>query len=357
MLSKILPIVPVKSNWQHQVSQSALPASTKGFLALLSIEYMDAHGGSCFPSEQQLMEKFGYSRPTITGHIRRAVQGGYLEVWHFGHGLRNRRYNYRARLPDLPEDRKEFFVSLPEDRKEFFGSLGTMSNVNHAQESAAPELAAAVVNVETLSSQPLRTEPRTTVSGRTQLTEDWLLPDNFRQIAQDMTPDLLPTLETIADNFRDYHLSKATKSAAWSGEWRIWLRRERAPKQAKPAFVIQSEPSPASKWTPGKPAFQGPEQTPEQVQAEFEANMKRLGATFDPATNVWIPKNAAPPKPPATVTTESHKTPVTPAPRVNNQFRRDAMIVIQAINDGCTPEEVRELEAELKRRREAESSG
>lgn len=271
-----------KSPWQHEVSQSDLPLSTKGFLLLLSVEWMDAHGGSCFPSEAQIMEKTGISRPALTGHIRRAVEGGFLEVHHYGRGIRNRRYNYQARFPG--EDGKESFVSPPDDGKESFASL-TMFNVNHAQESATPEPAAVEpAPVAPLSVPVLRTPSRTT------LTEDWKLPDHFRDVAQEKRPDLVDRLDTIAENFRDHHLSRATKSACWIGEWRIWLRREHGPRPtqapSKP-FKTETVSSPYATWQPGEKAPLGRQEAPDEAQRMFDEHMKKLNAVKDPVTGIW----------------------------------------------------------------------
>lgn len=361
-------VSPRKFDWQRQVAQSELPAATKGFLALLSIEYMDAAGGSCFPSEAQLIEKFGYSRPTLTNHIRRAVDAGYLEVWHFGRGLRNRRYNYQAVLPGVgcpgpDEDRKEFFVSPPEDRKEICASLGTSANDNQCQERAAPERAPVEPQVQAPLPTPMLRTPEpprpVKVPPPDEVPMDWIT------VGAAMRPDLdAAIIQTSAEKFLDDRRSKGIALVDWTPAWKNWIRNERGPKpvqsapqsSGKPPYAIE-QPSPYKGWTPGPQ--RGKEETPEETQAAFAAHMKRLGATFDPATGVWIPKHAATPRPAPTVTPEVVKPPVTPvpAPRADNPFRRDAMIVLQAIKDGVSREEVRELEAELRRRREAAEGG
>ena len=80
-------------------------------------------------------------------------------------------------------------------------------------------------------------EPRQVVPlpTKTVLNEDWTLPDAYRQWAAEHRPDLRDRLDTIAEGFRDFHLSKATRSASWIAEWRRWVNRERAVKQQQKA--------------------------------------------------------------------------------------------------------------------------
>ena len=68
---------------------------------------------------------------------------------------------------------------------------------------------------------------------KTALEEDWTLPDDYRQWAAEHRPDLHDRLTAIAEGFRDFHLSRATRSASWCAEWRRWISRERAPKPAQ----------------------------------------------------------------------------------------------------------------------------
>ena len=88
-----------KTAWQRAVWNSDLPCPVKGFLQNLAVGWMDADGESCFPSEEQMMKRLGCSRPALTRWIGIAVAAGYLERWHYGRGVGNRRYNYRAAFP------------------------------------------------------------------------------------------------------------------------------------------------------------------------------------------------------------------------------------------------------------------
>ena len=55
-----------------------------------------------YPKEEQIMAKAGISRPCLTRHMRIAVENGFIERWHWGYGVGNRRYNYRAIIPGQP---------------------------------------------------------------------------------------------------------------------------------------------------------------------------------------------------------------------------------------------------------------
>ena len=131
---------------------------------------------------------------------------------------------------------------------------------------------------------------------RTSIADDWALPDDYRTWATEHRPDLADRLDGIADGFRDYHLSKGTRSANWQAEWRRWIHRERAPKPTQNArAATQTERR---------------YQTPEQEAAMQEANKRAMEASeerrlemmrscgIDPMTGLKLP--ATPAAPPAT---------------------------------------------------------
>ena len=99
-----VPAPSPKTAWQRSVAEADLPFPTKGILLIVATEWMDADGGSCYPTEQQIMERAGISRPCLTRHMRIAEERGYIRRWRWGHGNRNRRYNYQATLPGAPID-------------------------------------------------------------------------------------------------------------------------------------------------------------------------------------------------------------------------------------------------------------
>ena len=300
------PFVPApspKTAWQRQVAQADLPFPTKGILLIVATEWMDADGGSCFPTEQQIMERAGVSRPCLTRHMRIAEERGYIRRWRWGHGNRNRRYNYQATLPVLVENGNDVTYQPPEIGNDV-SFHEALPRVNHCQEkerAAEPEpspLEPAAVTPCALSIEDEEPEPapqpnpapRPTVKAaviplqsKTQLPEDWQLPDDWRVWAQQQRPDLAD-LDAIAANFRDYHLSKATRSASWIAEWRRWINRERAP--ASRVQRLQA-PNPYAPLTGPKAPL------PEAIQAAWDySEQRRLEMLrrngIDPATGLKI---------------------------------------------------------------------
>lgn len=124
------------------------------------------------------------------------------------------------------------------------------------------------------------------IAAKTTLPDDWELPLEWREWATQQRPDLAD-LDAVAGNFRDYHLSKATRSASWIAEWRRWINRERAPKAtAARAQAPQSPPRYSPLTGPKAPV-------PAAVQAAWEQSEQRRlellrKAGIDPATGLKI---------------------------------------------------------------------
>ena len=229
--SRRIPILPSqKTEWQRAVWNSNLPCPVKGFLLNLSVGWMDADGGSCFPSEEQMMARLGCSRPALTRWIRIAVEAGFLERWHYGRGIRNRRYNYRATFPG------EIGTNLSDPGPEMGNNLSDHEPCpkdNHDQRESEPQQPPIGAHSDFASHQEQEPTPTATViplPSKTVLPDDWQLPDDYRAWAEQHRPDLADRLDAIASNFADYHASRATRSASWIAEWRRWVHRERAPK-------------------------------------------------------------------------------------------------------------------------------
>lgn len=298
-----VPAPSPKTAWQRQVAQADLPFPTKGILLIVATEWMDADGGSCFPTEQQIMERAGVSRPCLTRHMRIAEERGYIRRWRWGHGNRNRRYNYQATLPTLVENGNDVSYQ-PGEMGNDVALHEALPRVNHFQETeraAEPEpeqpKPAAVTPCGALSSadeesepapqptpaaRPAAKAPVIPMAAKTTLPDDWELPLEWREWATQQRPDLAD-LDAIAGNFRDYHLSKATRSASWIAEWRRWINRERK----APASRLQAPQTP-----PRYAPFPDPKApVPAAVQAALEQGEQRrvemlLRAGIDPATGL-----------------------------------------------------------------------
>ena len=260
-----IPAPSPKTVWQHAVAQSDLPFHTKGILLIVATEWMGADGGSCFPTEAQIMERTGVSRPCLTRHMRIAVENGFIERWRWGHGNGNRRYNYRAIIPGQPAPTVEMGNEVSYLPAEMGNEVSDHEPcpINNQNQQREPQ-------PEPASSEPKAVTPNGAPSGfviqtRKAIAEDWALPDDYRAWATEHRPDLTDRLDAIADGFRDYHLSKGTRSANWQAEWRRWIHRERA---VKPTQSVRAAPQPERRYP-----------TVEQEKALDEANLAAMRAS------------------------------------------------------------------------------
>jgi uncharacterized protein YdaU (DUF1376 family) len=74
-----------------------------------------------------------------------------------------------------------------------------------------------------------------------QLSKDWVLPDEWAIWAKEQRPDL--NVNQIADGFKDYWISEAKRKADWFATWRNWIRKQRVDKQFaehEPAWAKQN---------------------------------------------------------------------------------------------------------------------
>ena len=257
-----------KTVWQHNVAQSDLPFPVKGLLLIVATEWMGADGGSCFPTEQQIMERAGVSRPTVTKHLKIAVDGGYIERWRWGHGNKNRRYNYQATLPGQTASEIEMGndVSYPTgEMGNIFSDHEPVPSFNQNQEGAAAQPAPA---------SPPSPEPQPAPPAQAPLSKPrpikTAVPDSIPTVwleqAAVQRPDL--TAEDIAKSagvFVDHHRAKGSMMVDWSAAFRVWIARERAPRATAPR---PQQAQPERRY-----------QTPAQEAALQEANKRAMEAS------------------------------------------------------------------------------
>jgi hypothetical protein len=301
----ILPAFPPSSSvpsfktiWQHNVAQSDLPFQTKGILLIVATEWMGADGGSCFPTEQQIMERAGVSRPTLTKHLRIAVDGGYIERWRWGHGNKNRRYNYQATLPGQPVSE----IEMGNDLSYPAGEMGNIFSdhepcpiINQNQERAAPQPEPPPPPKP--QPKPDRPLPPSDRERKERTAAPDAIPDGWIETAQSMRPDLTTDqINRSAGRFIDFHRGKGSQFKEWLPIWRIWISKER-PDSPRTATQRPQSPQPERRY-----------QTPAQEAALQEANRQAMEASearriamlircgIDPATGLRI----AQPTPPAT---------------------------------------------------------
>ena len=275
------PKASLKSIWQQAVLQADLPPTVKFVLFALSVGWMDAAGGSCFPTLAQIAEKAGLSRQAVARALDQAVAAGYLKRWHWGHGKGNRRWNYHIALPRgekvTLDDHHPSVMVIEHDHK-------SCPNLTMPKESAAPPRAPCP---ETPPPAPAPSRP---LAAQRTGTPD-TLPVAWIEAAQQQRPDLpREAIQTSGDNFLDYHRSRGTQSADWFSEWRRWIRRERLPRSA-PVRTSQPPERIAVYHQP----CQLVELTEAEKQAEqdaWRARMRKLGV--DPDTGARLPPAPAP---------------------------------------------------------------
>ena len=325
-----------------------MPCSVKGFLQNLAVGWMDADGGSCYPSEEQIMERLGCSRPALSRWIRIAVAEGFLEVTHYGRGLKNRRYNYQATFPCAVPDGGigKNLSDLPPEMGKNLSDHEPCPKDNHNQERAAtPEPAGADLPPIGAHSdfashheqEPLPPKaPVIPLPSKTVLPDDWNLPDDYRAWAEQHRPDLADQMDSIASKFHDFHLSKATRSACWIAEWRRWINRERA---VKPPQTAPQATQPASRY-----AHLDAKETPvcAAVRAATERSEQNriamlIKSGIDPATGFPMARPAVAP---------STSTVSTPNPSINDQADQSYAARLAALEARIAARKAREAAEE-----------
>ncbi len=302
-----VPAPSPKTAWQRQVAQADLPFHTKGLLLIVATEWMDADGGSCFPTEQQIMERAGVSRPCLTRHMRIAEERGYIRRWRWGHGNRNRRYNYQATLPTLVENGNDVSYQ-PSEMGNDVALHEALPRVNHCQEkerATEPEpeqakpAAVSVPPTGALSDSATQPQPNPAPAARptvkaavipmaAKTTVPDTIPEGWLEQAGIQRPDLTPEqIKASAGVFVDHHRAKGSLMVDWSAAFRVWIARERAPKA--PTSRTQAAQTP-----PRYAPFPDPKApVPAAVQAALEQGEQRRlellrKAGIDPTTGLKI---------------------------------------------------------------------
>lgn len=129
---------------------------------------------------------------------------------------------------------------------------------------------------------------------KTALAEDWQMPEDWREWAEQQRPELAGKLDEIADNFADHHRSRGTRSACWTAEWRRWVRRERAPKRPVegPQATQASDrryPTPEQEKAPLPKAVQA---AVEESNRKFREQCRQMG--IDPDTGARTAQTGRP---------------------------------------------------------------
>ena len=91
---------PFIVRWRSAVLSPAGPKSSAARLVLVALSnWMNAKGGSCWPSTTSLSEATALSRRAVGMHLAQAVETGWITRERRGVGLYNRGYTYQATVP------------------------------------------------------------------------------------------------------------------------------------------------------------------------------------------------------------------------------------------------------------------
>ena len=166
------------------------------------------------------------------------------------------------------------------------------------------------------------------------------VPERWIEVGQTLRPDLpVAAIRQSAEVFLDHHRSKGTVLTDWLPAWRIWLRRERAPKGppfAHTPLAQPTAPSPYGSANYGAVA----QETAQEAAAKFAARMARYGAVPGEGGTWARPAAAASSVPVPATPARSLKPALTPL----TMPKRDAAI-LAAIQNGATLAEVKAMRA------------
>jgi hypothetical protein len=298
---RILPLKPAaspKSAWQQAILQSDLPATVRHVLLTLSIGWMDANGGSCFPTLEQIAEKARLSRQAVARALDQAVEAGYLQRWHWGHGKGNRRWNYQATLPRgqiVTEDNQHPPVIVIENDHKPCPSLTMPKESAPALPQTPPE---------PMNPRPAKPTLSSPVKERTKTPPPDTLPNDWIDEGQQLRPDLSrDVIEASGHRFINYQQGQGTTATNWRPLWKNWILRERGPKIPTATTRPANAPAVAEVQSAAHRPYVPHEESPEEQARNRErwaANMRTLG--IDPDTGERIARPApAPIKPSSTV--------------------------------------------------------
>jgi hypothetical protein len=171
--------------------------SGQQLVLLLLANHTNGHTGQCNPSHRLLAEECRMGLSTLKNHIKGLEDAGFLKIVHIS---------------------KEG-VSLP--NQYILGGVGQ-------------NLADGGSDIDRQVGQNLATKqedkPVIKPSKRaTRLSEDFVVPDEWKTWAKVNRPDL--NINLVADTFVDYWISRADAGAAktnWLATWRNWVRNSKA---------------------------------------------------------------------------------------------------------------------------------
>ena len=282
------PAPSLKTQWQHRVGQADLPFHAKSLLLLLSVEWMDADGASCFPTQDQILAKADISRPTLTKYMSLAVERGFLRRERYGRRLKNRRYNYWAVLPDSPSEPGGNEMG---NVVSYHQPCPIIQKPKSATPPPAPfQPAPAAPPPPTADAALVEEKLRKTKTGAPDA-----IPEAWLEQARVKHPDLTPLqIASSAEVFLNHHRAKGTELHEWIYAWRNWIKRERV---AKPRPIKPVQPPQPAPLSAEERAARDAVVAERMRLAEEAAEQRRVrllvAAGIDPATGLPVGQGRA----------------------------------------------------------------
>lgn len=87
--------------WMRSIRDSELPSSTR-LVLLTMVTWIDNTTGTCFPSLATLAQGTGLAKSTVTTHLKRAEEAGYIRRTQRLMGRQHTSTLYQATMPDAP---------------------------------------------------------------------------------------------------------------------------------------------------------------------------------------------------------------------------------------------------------------
>ena len=172
--------------------------SGQKLVLLMLANHCNDHTRQCNPSQKLLAKECSMGLSTLKRHINSLEEAGYVETINVYKDNVQRPNQYLLKFDTSPN-----WATPPP-------ILGHSSSPNWATE---PEV-------------KIRIEP---IKKATRLSEDFVVPDEWKVWAKTNRPDL--KIEIVAASFVDYWISRGDSGAAktnWLATWRNWVRNSKA---------------------------------------------------------------------------------------------------------------------------------
>ena len=281
--------------------------------------------GDCWPGRRRLAEITGQSREHVSRSTSALEAAGLIEKSQTPTGRVIYRLPLHRRPPVSDQDPTQCQPGHPPVPAR---APIEQTTINKEKREPEPEPLADPV-AEPLSQEVLRKIKTAPPDG---------VPQAWIEVGQALRPDLnVEVIRNSAEVFLDHHRAKGTVLTDWLPAFRIWLRRERAPKApqfAHKPLATPTVPSPYSGVNYGKVA----QETAQEAAERFAAQMQKYGATPGEG-GTWNRPGVAVPSPTPILPTAAPAADPLPAPRPRltaDQTRRLAELAAA----GISPREV-----------------